>query len=226
MRTLAPIASVLLLNLLPIASPAQQPAIDPFWIYSTPPSWHRFSADQFGTDPLNLVLLTPDGEYAELPPSSAPESTASRTWSSPASPCPASAAGARLTTTPSASQLTPQLRPPARPRSTRTRSSRADRATASQLPSSLLAKGWFRSPISPIRKTSAWPSTVPSPSPELPPEHLSLATGTEVRPPASHNDLLDRRSAHSAGLASAPIHPVLQLKEPSHPICINVVRHR
>lgn len=66
MRTLAPIASVLLLNLLPIASPAQQPAIDPFWIYSTPPSWHRFSADQFGTDPLNLVLLTPDGEYAEV----------------------------------------------------------------------------------------------------------------------------------------------------------------
>ena len=66
MRTLAPIASVLLLNLLPIASPAQQPAIDPFWIYSTPPSWHRLpAADQFGTDPLNLVLLTPEGEYAE-----------------------------------------------------------------------------------------------------------------------------------------------------------------
>ncbi len=44
-----------------------QPPIDPFWIYTTAPSWHHIgSGDQFATAPLNLVLLTPEGQYAEL----------------------------------------------------------------------------------------------------------------------------------------------------------------
>ena len=62
------LATVLLacFPLAPVAR-AQQPPIDPFWIYTSALSWHRTSTpNEFETSPLNLALLSPEGEYAEL----------------------------------------------------------------------------------------------------------------------------------------------------------------
>ncbi len=67
MRIVVVIAALIVPCLLAVTAAAQQSSIDPFWIYTSALSWHRLGApDQFETSPLNLVLLSPEGEYAEL----------------------------------------------------------------------------------------------------------------------------------------------------------------